>query len=139
MSTATSSPPTSENVRLTISVTPEVHAAFQRLAAAQSMSLSRCMGDWLGDTLEGVEYMANLVEKARATPKMVVRELHGYALGLADETGALMRSLAAKGRAGSGSGGAAHGAGTALPPSSNTGGKVTPASKRQGPTRKARK
>jgi hypothetical protein len=90
--------PTGERVRLTIAVTPEVHAAFTRLAAASGVSLSRSMGDWLHDTLEAVEYTAGLMEKARSAPKMVMREVHAYALGLADETGALMEKLRQEGR-----------------------------------------
>lgn len=85
-----------ERIRLTITVTPEVHRVFSRLAAASGQSLGRAMGDWLGDTLEAADYVANLAEKAREAPKMVMRELHAYALGLADETGALMRKVAAE-------------------------------------------
>ena len=115
--------PTAKPVRLTISVAPEVHAGFERLAAASGMSMSRCMGEWLADTLEAVEYTASMVEKARAAPKMVMREVHAYALGLADETGAVLASVSAKGlrertRA------LAAVAAEPLPPSSNTGGKV---------------
>jgi hypothetical protein len=122
MSTKPSSPP-SKPIRLTITVTPEVHAGFQRLADASGMSLGRCMGEWLGDTLEAVEYTATMVEKARAAPKMVMREVHAYALGLADETGQLMDSLAGRGgrertRA------LAAVAAAPSPPVSNTGGKV---------------
>lgn len=86
------------NIRLTITVTPKVHAAFSKLAEASGMSLGRAMGEWLEDTLEAVVYTAELVQKARAAPKMVMREVHAYALGLADETGALMAKLRAEGR-----------------------------------------
>jgi hypothetical protein len=119
--TMTSTPP---NVRLTISVTPEVHATFQRLAKAGSMSISKAMGEWLGDTVEAAQFMAEKMEQARAAPKVVMREMHAYALGLADETGTLMESMRLKGaearaelardaRAGH----------RQPPPSSNTGGK----------------
>lgn len=81
------------NIRLTITVTPEVHAAFSRLSSASGMSLGRSMGEWLGDTLEAVEFTASKVEEARSAPKKVVREMHAYALGLADETGVLMEQL----------------------------------------------
>jgi len=80
-------------VRLTITVTPEVHAAFERLATASGISMSRCMGEWLGDTLDAVEYTAQLVERARAAPKLVMREVHAYALGLADETGSILQTM----------------------------------------------
>lgn len=83
----TSTPsPTTEPVRLTITVTPEVHAAFRRLADASGMSMGKAMGEWLGDTLEAVEFMAEKMEQARAAPRLVMQEMHAYALGLADET-----------------------------------------------------
>lgn len=90
--------PDAERIRLTITVTPEVHAAFSKLAEASGMSLGRAMGEWLEDTLDAVRYTAELVEKARAAPKLVMREVHAYALGLADETGALMAKLREEGR-----------------------------------------
>lgn len=85
--------PPSSNVRLTITVTPEVHAAFKRLADAGSMSISRAMGDWLGDTVDAANFMATTMEKARQAPRMVAQELHAYALGLGDETGELLRKI----------------------------------------------
>jgi hypothetical protein len=115
-----------ERIRLTITVTPEVHATFQRMAAAGSMSISRAMGDWLGDTLDAATYAASMMEKARAAPQMVARELHAYALGMADETQAFMRTIQS---------------GSLVdrsevppplsPPSSNTGGKVPRRSSRK--------
>ena len=122
--------PTPERIRLTISVTPEVHATFQRLANAGSMSISRAMGDWLGDTLEAADYVASTMERARQAPKLVTRELHAYALGLADETGAMLQAVSGR-RTPAGSAGrderpagAAGGRPAGVhPPSSNTGGK----------------
>jgi hypothetical protein len=109
----------SPNVRLTITVTPEVHATFQRLATAGGMSLSKAMGEWLADTVEAAEFTATKMEQARAAPKIVMREMHAYALGLADETGQLMDQLREKGRADR----AAAGPSATIPPPSNTGGK----------------
>lgn len=93
MTTAT---PT-KNVRLTITVSPEVHQVFQRLAKASSMPTGRAMGDWLGDTIAAAELMAKSMERARAAPKLVAQELHAYALGLGDETGELLRRMREKG------------------------------------------
>jgi hypothetical protein len=112
--------PPSPNVRLTITVTPEVHATFQRLAQAGSMSISRAMGEWLGDTIEAAEFTAQKMEQARAAPKVVMREMHAYALGLADETGALMDRIRQEGEQRRSAGGARP---APSPPSSNTGGK----------------
>jgi hypothetical protein len=128
------SPPTTEaaeRVRLTISVTPEVHATFQRLAGASSMSISRAMGDWLADTLDAATFMAEKMEQARAAPKLVARELHAYALGLADETSQVLEAVrkgapvapgASSARAPTRRAAPARGV---SPPSSNTGGKGT--------------
>jgi hypothetical protein len=89
------------------------------MAKASSMSISRAMGEWLGDTVEAAEFMAKKLEQARAAPKIVVQEMHAYALGLSDETGKLMEQLRQKGRVG---GSAASGP-SLHPPSGNTGGK----------------
>jgi hypothetical protein len=105
--------------------------------------MSRCMGEWLCDTLDAVEYTATLVEKARQAPKLVMREVHAYALGLADETGAVLAALRSNNvisdiptahqrvKAGAGAAsdrpkGGARRAGAGLPPPCNTGGKVPP-------------
>jgi hypothetical protein len=116
------SPPST--VRVTVAVTPEVHDTFKRLAKAGGMSLSKAMGEWLGDTIEAAEFTASKMEEARAAPKLVMREMHAYAQGLVDETGALMKSMREKGREAR----AAKAAGSPVapssdPPSSNTGGK----------------
>ena len=92
-------PPTLKKpVRLTIPVSPEVHEAFQRLAKVGNMSTGRAMGEWLADTLDAANFMATTMEKARAAPKLVAQELHAYALGLGDETGALIERMREKGR-----------------------------------------
>lgn len=116
MRTPPTPPDESQNVRMTVTVTPEVRDAFQRLAKAASMSVGRAMGDWLGDTVDAAQFMAETMEKARAAPRLVAQELHAYALGLGDETGALLKQLAEKGRAERS--GAAR---TSLTPPSNTG------------------
>jgi len=123
----TSTPPPS--IRITVAVSPEVHEAFKRLSKAGGMSLSRAVGEWLADTVEAAEFMATKMEQARAAPGIVMREMHAYALGLADETGALMNKMKEKGREDRASVPASAGASARssapIPPSSNTGGKGT--------------
>lgn len=85
--------PDRKPIRVTVPVTPEVQAAFQRLAAASGMSTGRAMGEWLADTVEGAETMADMLEKARRAPRQAVSEMHAYALGLADMTSELMDNL----------------------------------------------
>lgn len=129
----TISPPT-KPPRVSVPLTAEALATFQRLGKAGNMSTGAAIAEWLTDTMEAAEFMATKMEQARAAPKAVMREMHAYALGLADETGDLMRKIQAKGKADRA--GAAGGAGEARardtgraakvanPPSCNTGGKV---------------
>jgi len=102
----------SKPVRVTVPVDPEVLERFKRLAAVSGNSVGKSMGDWLSDTSDGVVAMAELMERAREQPKLVARELHGYALGLTDLTSDLLEQFRARN--------SAH-----TPPVGNTGGKVT--------------
>ena len=119
-------PPAKKKIRLTIPVTPEVHEAFQRIGKATAMPTGRAMAEWLGDTLDAAQYLAETLEKARAAPKLVAQQLHAYALGLTDETGALLQKM----REGPGplathaQQGSPASPTPLTPPSSNTGGKV---------------
>ena len=123
----------SPTVRVTVPVRQDVLETFQRLAKAGSMSTGRAMGDWLADTIEAAQFMAEKMEQARAAPKIVIREMHAYAQGMADETGALMEQLRQKGRTDRASArrsrAPAHGTAGSSPPS-NTG--VTTTKKRPG-------
>ena len=87
------STPTPERIRLTITVTPEVHEIFSRLAEAGNVSLGRAMGDWLSDTSEAAQQMADLVSEARERPRQVLRQLHGMAIGLQDEVEGALRGM----------------------------------------------
>jgi hypothetical protein len=121
--------------RISVPVNDEVLQVFQRLAKAGNMSTGRAIAEWLADTVEAAEYMAATMERARAAPKVVMREMHAYALGLADETGELMRNLAEKGKADRAkasdtqarkrsAGVRGGGLSESSPPSCNTGGKL---------------
>ena len=139
MSAEPSKPP-----RVSVPVSAEVLEVFQRLAKAGNMSTGKAMAEWLGDTVEAAEFMAATMEKARAAPKVVMREMHAYALGLTDETGELLRQMTRKGEivrakeraavarersAGDGSEGLSD---TLTPPVSNTGGKVPEKGQKRG-------
>ena len=116
-------PPQSGRMRLTISVTPEVHDTFLLLAEASGVSISRAMGDWLDDTRDGAAFMAETVRKAREAPREAARELHAYALGLTDLTSDLLEDIRTKSRAGgrvdTGSAGAARPSARPTTPPSN--------------------
>lgn len=133
----TLSPPPSPS-RVSVPVSPEVHAAFQRLAKASNMSTGRAIAEWLSDTVEAAEFMASKVEQARAAPRVVMQEMHAYALGMVDETQSLLRTMREKGARDRGVGGVsarATGPSAASPPPCNTGGKVP----RAGENRTSRK
>lgn len=123
-------PPMSERIRLTITVTPEVHAIFSRMADAAGISLGKCMGEWLADTSEGAQLVAMKMEEARRAPMAVMREFQAMARGLVetvDQEAEALRaiSLAAKlpTRAEPGREQSRRPAARRAPPSSNTGGK----------------
>ena len=108
----------SERIRLTITVTPEVHEVFSRMAAAAGISLGKCMGEWLGDTIDGAQFVAQKMEEAKKAPRLVMREMQAFSRGLLDEVNATAEEIARPSRKRS----AARPADSS-PPSSNTGGK----------------
>ena len=130
------SPPTLEtkDVRLTIPVSAEVHEAFTRIAKATKMPVGRAMGEWLGDTIEAAQLMAEKLEQARAAPRLVMQEMHAYALGLADETGALLDKVRKEGQKAREGRARADRPATAAPttPPSNTGVTTTKTRTRKG-------
>ena len=88
------------------------------------------MAEWLKDTVEAAELMASTMERARAAPKIVTAELHAMMLGMADQTKELQDKFSKfKGSADAGpterKRSAPGGTSAALPPSCNTGGKLT--------------
>jgi len=112
---------------VSVPVSAEVLETFKRLGKAGNMSTGAAIADWLADTMEAAEFMASKMEQARAAPKAVMREMHAYALGLADETGDMMRKLTEKGaadRASASKRSAAMPVEAPNPPSCNTGGKL---------------
>lgn len=121
-----------KEVRLTIPVTEEVHKVFQTIGEATSMPTGRAMGEWLADTIDAAKFMAEKVVQARAAPRLVAQEMHAYALGLVDETSAVLDKVRQTGRTGTGASGSPRAPGQAarsIPPS-NTG--VTNLSKKPG-------
>lgn len=116
-----------ERIRLTVSITPETHEVFSRIAAAHSTSLGRAIGDWLSDTHEGAAFVAGKVEEARRSPKTAMRSFQALGLALHDEAteqldqirrGAASSTAPARSAQPGG-----QGQWRAVPPSGNTGGK----------------
>jgi hypothetical protein len=109
-----------DRIRLTISVTPEVHEVFTRMSDAAGISLGKCMGDWLGDTIDGAQFVAQKMEEARKAPRVVMREMQAFAKGLSVEVDATVSAM----RRRPGPASPDQAARPPSPPSSNTGGKV---------------
>lgn len=123
----------SERIRLTITVTPEVHAVFTRIADASGQSLGRTMGDWLCDTAEGAQFVASKMEEARRAPKTVMREFQAMARGLVDAVDEEVEAIRKRSMAGGGEAPAqrrrataGRAAGAGGPPSSPTGVNTPP-------------
>jgi len=83
------------------------------------------MGEWLESTAEGADFMASKLEDFKTQPQKVMRQMHGYAAALADNTEALVDAVRKQGRqAQSGlARDARSGPEAPIPPSGNTGGK----------------
>lgn len=123
-----------ERIRTTITVPAEVHAVFTRMSEAAGISLGRCMGDWLTDTLDGAQFVAQKMEEAKRMPKTVMREFQAMASGLHEAISEEVGRLGGQRDAAlprSGPGQTAKEAQALIersrrkvPPSSNTGGKV---------------
>jgi hypothetical protein len=78
--------PTLDRIRLTITVTPHVHATFAKLADAENISLGKAMGNWLGDTADASAMMAKAMEDAKGKPREVLRRLQALSMGVVDAT-----------------------------------------------------
>lgn len=116
---------TTDRVRTTISLDPEVYEIFKRMAELTRTSVSRCMGEWLADTADGAQFVAAKMAEARNSPMTVMREMQAMAVGLQDEvdkTMAGMRSEKLRPKAeGAVSASAAASSGRLRAPSSHTG------------------
>ena len=116
-------PPTPRRVRLTFTVTPQVHAAYCMLAESTGRSIGMEMGDWLDHTLGAALSMVEAMAEAREAPRRALEEIHTLTTALASvervrkssagaSSGPVRRSAEPDGRPG-----------RSIPPSSNTGGK----------------
>ena len=112
----------SERIRLTITVTREAHEVFSRMAGASGMSLGRTIGDWLEDTIDGAQFVAQKLVEAKAQPRIVMREMQAMLQGTLVEVDSVVAGLRKGVKVGDTR--SSGGSGIASPPSSNTGGKV---------------
>jgi hypothetical protein len=74
-----------ERIRTTISLSPEVHEIFKRMAESAGLSVSRCMGDWLKDTADGAQLVAMKMHEARNSSLDAMRQVHEIAIETIDK------------------------------------------------------
>jgi hypothetical protein len=112
-----------DRIRTTISLDPEVHEIFKRMAEASGMSVSRAMGEWLADTAEGAEFVVAKMVEARKAPMVVMREMQALSKGLSVEVEKTMQEMRQANRQGqrSAPGGSRAASISSDAPSSNTG------------------
>lgn len=88
--------------RVSVPLSAEALEAFQAFAKVQNISTGKAIALWLDDTIDAVQYMAQLLEKSRSAPKLVAQQLHAFALGLADESGGLLEQIRRESKQGPG-------------------------------------
>lgn len=66
----------SDRIRTTISLPQDVYEVFKQMADVSGTSVSRCMGDWLAETVEGAEHVSMQLQRARDLSKKGIKELH---------------------------------------------------------------
>lgn len=128
-------PHTQKSIRVTVPVSPEVLALFQRFSKLSGQSVGKSMASWLQETKDGIEPMMDILEHHKKAPMKAIQSLQNYAVTLNDATGDLFSKVANMDSGGAELAAAADGArlaaktlekarkGVLTPPSSNTGGK----------------
>jgi hypothetical protein len=90
------------------------------MAQSAGISVGRCIGDWLTDTADGAQFVAQKMQEAKRAPKTVMREMQAMAHGLHGEVSEVLDDLRRRGEEGR-DGRAAAGRAPSTAPSSNTG------------------
>ena len=130
---------TSSRVRTTISVDPEVLMIFTQMADAGGMSVGRCIGEWLADTADGAQMIAQKMIDARRAPMVVMRELQAEMYGAQEELQNVIRKIQSEKLLGSTRSAVPMPVRAVVPPSSNTGVLVPPSPSKTTTTRRVKK
>ena len=72
--------------RISVPVTPEVLAKFERFSKVSGLSVSKSIGDWLRDTVQGLDAMVDILETHKSRPAQAMDMLGRYAAALQDMT-----------------------------------------------------
>lgn len=76
------SSPTPKTVRVSVPITPEVLAKFQRFSEASGLSLGKSIGEWLKDTVSGLDVMTEILETHKRAPGEAIAKFQGLAASL---------------------------------------------------------
>lgn len=131
-----------KTTRVSVPITPEVLAKFQRFSEASGLSVSKSIGDWLKDTASGLDAMTEILEAHKRSPAQAMARLSTYASALQDMTSIALEDMK-NGPSPLGEGAPPAGKSLAVakaamvkaakpPPSGNTGGKGTKTKKSDG-------
>ena len=67
---------TTDRIRTTVSIPADVYQVFVDMAKTQRVSVGRCIGDWLGDTVEGAQFITHKMAQVRSAPSESMKGLH---------------------------------------------------------------
>lgn len=84
---------TIKNLRVSVPITPDVLAKFQRFSDASGLSVSKSIGDWLRDTVSGLDAMTDILESHKRSPAQAMEKLTLLASALQDMTAGAMNSM----------------------------------------------
>lgn len=82
-----------KTIRVSVPVTPEVLEQFQRFSEASGLSMGKSMGEWLKDTLPGLEAMTEILESQKLKPSQAMHSLTLMATALQVQTGDVMAKM----------------------------------------------
>jgi hypothetical protein len=120
----------SNQVRVTVSINAEHLEVYKEMARLGKLSVSRCLGEWLGDTIESAQYVTRTMDRARKAPQLVLNEMLAELSGVHDEI-LKKKSEVRTGKARVGAAPAPR-ARALTPPLSNTGVKGYPKGRKRG-------
>jgi hypothetical protein len=73
---------TPKTIRVSVPVTSEVLEKFQRFSEVSGLSVSKSMGDWLRDTMAGLDAMTDILETHKQAPARAISKLQGLTSAL---------------------------------------------------------
>lgn len=82
-----------KTIRVSVPVTPEVLAKFQRFAEVSGLSVGKSMSDWLRDTMSGLDAMIDILESHKRKPSEAMEKLTLLASSLQEITAGAIQGM----------------------------------------------